>query len=133
MQEIIPDVALLPALKQLVKDDVRYHLFTNDVTPDTATVLGDLTEAAWTFYASILLIASEWIENDPVNGVGMLLHPPITFGNDTGGDIQAYGYYRTDALGNLMGVCRFDGAPIIKHDGEAFVLIPILGDVMDQL
>jgi len=133
MQEIIPDVALVPVLEFLADQNLTYHLFENDVTPDANTVLADLTEPAWGGYNPITVIGSEWIPNSPVNGVGLLLHPPISFANGSGGSQDAYGYFRKDQAGNLMAVCRFDDAPRTKADGEAWTIIPILGDTFEEL
>jgi len=133
MQEIIPDVALIPALQKLVDQDITYRLFTNDITPDASTVLADLTEAPNPGVFPVVVSGVEWIPNDPVNGVGLLIHPPIALVNGTGGDLSAYGYFRTDQAGELMAVCRFDGAPVLKHDGEAWTIIPIVGDTFEEL
>lgn len=133
MQEVIPDAALVPALQKLADQNITYRLFTNNVTPDQATVLGDLTEAAWTGYAPITVIGSEWTPNDPVGGVGLLLHPPIAHVNSSGSNQSAYGYYRLDENGDLMAACRFDAAPVTKANGESWTIIPILGDKYEEL
>jgi len=129
MQQFYPDDGLVFQLLQIVADDVRYHLFTNDFTPDRDTVLADLTEAAWTGYAYVDVAPGDFATSGVAGHVGYIQAPPITFDNGSGADQSAYGYYVTNVAGTkLLAAARFDSAPITKPDGDQFTVIPVWGD-----
>lgn len=129
MQQIYPDEGLVSQLMRIMGDDVKYHLYTNDITPDRATVLADFTEAAFTGYAAVTVEAADFTIDGVSAHVGYIQAPPITFTNGSGVDQDAYGYYVTDAGSTeVLAAGRFDAAPVTKADGDAWSVIPVWGD-----
>lgn len=129
MNQIYPDAGLIPILRRIVTPSVVYHLYTNNVTPDRDTVLGDLTEMTAAGYVEITVDDSDFSLDGVAAHVGSLLAAPIAFENTSGGALDAYGYFATNAAGDeLLAVARFDAAPVNKADGEAWLVTPIVGD-----
>lgn len=83
------------------------HLFTNNNTCTRDTVLGDLTEAAWTSYAAVTL--STWPSatelGDGIHAATLNGNAP-TFLNSTGAGVTFYGCFLKDAGGNLIGAAN---------------------------
>lgn len=93
--------------------DVILKLFTNDYTPVETTVVGDLTEATGFGYAAKTLTGNSWSVTD---GVATYASQTFTF---TGALGYVYGYYLTNAAGNLYWLERFvDGPYNIQASGE---------------
>lgn len=91
-------LALLRFFLRRSEVDAEVGLFVNDVTPTAATVLGDLTEAAWSGYARQELRALTW--PDPtINGddQGETDGPEFAFvaSADLGSEILNYGLFIT--------------------------------------
>jgi hypothetical protein len=80
------------------------HLFTNNNTCTRDTVLGDLTEAAWTGYAAVALTTwpSAAEQGDGIHAQSTNGNAP-TFLNSTAGNVTFYGGYITDNGGDLVG------------------------------
>jgi len=130
MQLLFPDEGLEEQLTRILNGTVRYHLFTNNIVPDADTVEADLTEAAWTGYASQALTFADY----PISGVaahkGYAIGTPLEFDNTSGGTVNPYGYYVTDGSSTmLLAIARFDGAPTPILDGGSLNVIPVWGDV----
>lgn len=132
MQQKYPDAALVPILQRFLAGDFHYHLYTNNLTPDDASVLGDFTEAAWGGYAAQTVVAADFSLTGVSAHVGGVTGLPVTFTNSSGGDQSAYGYYVTNT-GNtqLLACARFDAAPVLKHNTESWLVIPTFGDFQD--
>lgn len=130
MNQIYPDEGLVRMLERLITDDVRYHLFTNNVTIDRDTVLADLTEqTGGTGYATVDVELADWTLSGVTSHVGSLMAPPISF-TPAGGDWTLYGYYVTDVAGSeLLWAANFDGAPITQLDGDPLLITPVVGDL----
>jgi hypothetical protein len=129
MQQIYPDEGLVTQLVRIMGDDVHYHLFVNDVTPDRDTVLADFTEAAFTGYVEVTVEAADFTIDGVSAHVGYIQAPPITFSNGSGVDQDAYGYYVTDVGDTeVLAAARFDAAPVTKPDGDQWSVIPVWGD-----
>jgi len=108
------DLACSSSVSQRV---LTLHLFQNDLVPDCATVLGDLTEADFTGYAEIELLNDE----DPQTCVGKLQGPhtlpdetfaiyvdeQVFTASGTANPNTIYGAYITDDDGLLIAVKRF--------------------------
>ena len=110
MDQIHPDVSLIPILERIVADDFRYHLFENNVVPDRDTELADLTEVGSGGYASIVVAAADFTLSGVTGHLGSLAAAPISW-TPSGTDWTIYGYYITDSANTLLlGVARFDGA-----------------------
>ena len=129
MNQIYPDIGLIPLLQLMVSSTLHLNLFTNNITPDRSTVVGGLNVATWSGYAQVSLTSGDFTASGVVGHVGFLLAPPKSFANASGSPQSAYGYYLTDASDTiLLAIARFDSAPITKADGEFFFVAPIIGD-----
>lgn len=129
MIQVYPDAALVPLLERIVADGVRYHLFTNDITPDADTELIDFIEATWEDYASVLVDGADFSLNGVTANRGTILAAPISIEQTGVGTNSAYGYYVTDSGSTvLLAAARFDSAPVNKDQGEHWVITPIFGD-----
>ena len=129
MNQIYVDEGLLYLLNQMLANDIILHLYTNNVTPDHDTILGDLVEAVFTGYAPITLHLADWVFQGVNAHQGFALAGPVGFLNSSGSDQSAFGYYFTDALSTfLIAAVRFNAAPIVKHDAQTFPVIPTWGD-----
>ena len=133
MTSIYPDEGLGNALFKTVGPNVYMGLFVNNFTPDQSTVMANLTEAAWGGYAGVTLAQASWTISVAGHvGLGVQLSP-VSFDNTSGSDQSAYGYFLRDNLGNVFQATRFDSAPLTRHDGESFVIIPVVGDFSTSL
>lgn len=130
MNQLYPDAGLLRMLNKLVGvNGLVYHLFTNNITPDLDTELGDLTEATWTGYASARVFPADFTTQSVVSHLGSIIAAPVAFLNSSGSSKTAYGYFITDFdTGDLIGVARFDSAPVTIANGASQQVIPILAD-----
>lgn len=129
MQDIYADEGLVESLLRIAQGTVRYHLFVNDITPTRDTELADLVEAAWTGYTSFDLDETDFTSTGVAGHTGYMQADPLAFENADGGDVDAFGYYVTDASETLLfKAARFDAAPITKPDGDFFVVTPTWGD-----
>jgi len=129
MNQIYPDVGLIPLLRRIVTPDLVYHLYVNNFTPDRDTELADLTEMSASGYSEITVDDSDFTLEGVAAHVGSLLASPIAFVNASGGALDAYGYFVTNAAGTeLLACARFDSAPVNKADGESWLVTPIVGD-----
>lgn len=127
MALVAPDVGeqvmLARILNKSSADDVKLHLYVNNVTPDEDTLLGDLTEASDPSYAAISLTGANWTIATVANvTTGSYASQRFTF---TGG-ATVYGYYFTDASEtNLLWVERFtDGPYNILSNGGFIDVVP---------
>jgi len=93
------------------------RLFTNNVTPDKSTEIGDLSEASVGGYAPITLAGTSWT-TQTVLGVNSAVYSEQTFTFSTG--VTVYGYYVTTIEGSprLLWLERFSNSPyILPVDG----------------
>jgi hypothetical protein len=92
-------------------------LYTNDFTPDEASVVGDLTEATATGYsAQTVDPASITVANNGVSGKAEAVFTATFSGMTAIPDQQIYGVYVVDASGNLVGVGKFDSAKVLNTE-----------------
>lgn len=125
MRQIYPDNGLVQQLLRIAAGQLVFRLFNNPATIDPDLGLGGLTEATFTGYAPVTLDDTDFTTVGVTAHVGFILAPPISFLNSSGGSISCYGYYVTDVgPTQLLAVALFDGAPIIKNDGESFIVVP---------
>lgn len=113
MALVVPDVGevlmLKRALNHTAADNVKVHLFVNDVTPSDDTVLGDLTECTADGYAAEVLTGTSFTIATNT-GTTTAEYAQITF--ELTGTATVYGYYVTDNAGTgLLWVERFADAP----------------------
>lgn len=129
MIAIYPDEGLLEIQDQMLSDDMILHLYVNNLTPTKETILANLTEAAWMGYASALIAFADWLAKGISDHNGYALAVPRGFLNTSGAAQSAYGYYLTNADETILRqVVRFDSAPLVRPDGQTFVVIPTWGD-----
>lgn len=127
MTEAIALTGRVLALRYLIGDlatteELRLKLFTNDITPDEDTVTGDLTEATFTGYASVLL--SDWTLTD-----ASAVNAQVDFVSTADQTAQSlYGYYIVRSTSNeLILARRFTGGPYtMANNGDALAVTPTI-------
>lgn len=104
------------------------RLFTNNITPDLNTVLGDITEASGSGYASIELLGANWTINSSTSpSIATYPEQIFTFNAALG---LVYGYYLTKKTTNeLISIEQFivDGIPAnfdIQNSAHSIVITP---------
>lgn len=123
MTVIFPDVVEEYIMNLLIASAIgtpfQIRLYTNNVTPDHDTVLGDLTEAAYTGYSP-----QPW-DPSPVSEVGgkAQFEPAnVTFGAVPDDPADVYGFFVTDYTGsNLLMAGRLDVAPYDLHAAALYL------------
>jgi hypothetical protein len=129
MNLLFPDQGLVEQISRILTAGVKYHLYTNNLTPTLATALVNLTEAGWTGYAAVTLDFTNFTINGVAGNSGYALASPITFTNSTGSTVNPYGYYVTDtAVTKLLAIARFDGAPSPILAAGSLNVVPVWGD-----
>lgn len=129
MTQIYPDAALVPLLQRLLTGGINLHLFANNAVIDQSITLSGLTEAAWAGYAVQNVPAAAFTLTGVAAHVGGATAAAVAFGNTSGGNQSAYGYYATDAANTVLLWCaRFDAAPIVQPSGGSWVVTPTVGD-----
>ncbi len=132
MHLIYPDEGLLTWLKKGTSENLKYRLFSNNITPDRDTILSGVTQASFTGYPSggITVAPGDFTLEATVGHVGNLLAAPIAFLSAHGAPYDCYGYYVVDAgATKLLAIARFDDAPVSKDDGESWIVVPTVSDL----
>lgn len=114
-----------------VPEDLELHLFQNDVTPDGTTVIGGLTEATFSGYASVELVPATWGFTTASTAVA-LYGAAVNFTSDADSQNQPiYGYYITGATsGDLKYAERFANGPYtIVNNGDNIAVTPRITNV----
>jgi len=125
MDQIHPDACLVPLLQRIASAGVHIDVFVNNVTITRATVLADLTFSG---ASPAVVISSDFSATGVVGHKGSIVAPPVEIVNNSGVDKTGYGYVITDNANTvLLAAANFD-APIIRHNTEAWDVVPILGD-----
>lgn len=117
------------ALNHTAADDVKLHLYTNDVTPSESHTVANYTEATGNGYSEIELTGSSFTVATS-DGVTTASYTEQTF-TFTGGPVSVYGYYVTDGAGTtLLWAERFTSAPynIPADGGEIRITIRLTGE-----
>lgn len=109
IEQQLLDLAAKIALADYV--GAKLHLYSNDLTPDQNTVLGDFTECVYTGYAALTVTwSAPFIDenNIPASSGGEKLFPQTgVVAVDT-----CYGAFLTDTAGTqLLGSFRLDDPP----------------------
>lgn len=126
MSLVVPDVRGEILLLQYIVGLVNagnpvLHLYSNNVTPNDSTVIGDLTELSGaTGYAPITLVSSNWTTTQ-VAGVTTAVFSEQTFEFST--DATSYGYYVTTTGNQLLWLERFSASPFEIPSGGGTVSI----------
>lgn len=129
MDQVFPDDGLVQAALNMLGTGIQYRLYTNDVTPTLFSVVGDFSEAAFGGYVPVALTVADFGLVQVLNHVGIIQAAAIAFQNTSGGNVTCYGYFVLDDQGNVLAAARFDSAPLVRADGESFIIIPIFGDL----
>lgn len=128
MNQVYPDVGLVPGLQRLATPSVHIHLFYNDLTIDRGVALGDFSEPAWTGYAVVNVPVADFTLKGVVAHVGGIQALPVAFTNGSGGSVDIYGYYITDETDTyLLAAARDPAAPVTLAPTESYLVVPILG------
>lgn len=110
MALILPSESEILFLDFLLESVYTYHLYKNDVDPDEDTVLADFTEANFVGYAA--QDAEDW-DTAAIDGGRAVSEAEDLYwevlSSATANSI--YGYYVTDADGELAWCEQFAGAP----------------------
>lgn len=138
MAFIVPDTAKILMLKYILNvlaqdggaapagGERLLRLFSNNLTPDDNTVIGDITEVSGsTGYVPITLAGASWTVSATTN-VGLAVYSEQPFNVTAATTI--YGYYITTTEGTpkLLWIERFvTGAPwVFGVDGGDFTITP---------
>jgi hypothetical protein len=128
LDTIFPDPSLVWMLRRVVGVGLLYHLYANDRTPGLVDTLASYTEALWSGYAPLPVLAADWIISGVAQHVGDLEALPLAFYNTSPADVVVYGYFVTDDTGTqLVCAARFDQAPVTILRGTFYPVAPLLG------
>src|SRR5271166_3636732 len=103
----------------------KVGLFTNNYTPLPTTVIGDLTEAAYTGYAQLDVPA--WGDPSTVSAteVNVLGTTILQFqGPSSGPGAIIYGYFWLDSTGSYIGAERFSSPIPLNVLTDVITLLP---------
>lgn len=127
MSELVhPDVALVPILKRIATGDLKYALYSANVTPSKASVLSDFTGSYYT--PRITVEVADFTTEGVSGNKGAIIAAPITLTNADTSTMTAYGYFiMNDAEDELLGALRF-GSPVSIPVSGTHNITPILGD-----
>jgi hypothetical protein len=95
------------------------RLFSNNVTPSTATVLSSFVEANWLGYVAVNLPAwgaPAFVAPDALSTAAN----PVSFTNQSSGPGILYGYYLTDGSGKYGWAERDPNAPVTLTPGQTY-------------
>lgn len=125
MALVIPNASEVKLLNNLLNisapTNTILHLYSNNLTPSSTTVIGDVTETASGSYAAITLTSSSWTVATSGGGITTASYAERTFNITTSATI--YGYYITNLAGDLLWLERFTAAPFQLPGSGGQVLI----------
>jgi hypothetical protein len=131
--QVHPDSCLVPLMQRIVAGDIRVKLYSNDLTPTQATVLGDFTEIAPSGgYAAggIVVAAADFVLSGVVAHKGTLMAPAVSWTPSVADGLDVFGYYYTDTGGTiLLGCARFDPGPVTWIVPVPVSVWPVFGDI----
>ncbi len=125
-----PDVSCQNFLSDFITDrlgssNYKFRLFTNNVTPGTASVIGDFTEATFAGYAAIAANTITWAAASLVGHVAQSTGSNLVFNNTSGGAVNVYGVYVTNSSGSILYFAERDlAAPVSVANGGSYVYTP---------
>lgn len=124
MSLVVPDAGELPMLNAIVSAlTLRLRLFTNNITPNQASVIGDFTEA--TFNGSAAQTPTLGAATTVSHKATVVDSATRTFTKTAGGASETvYGYYLTDASATICYWAERFPAPIsIASTGDAISIL----------
>jgi hypothetical protein len=104
----------------------EYRLFTNDYTPDDASVAASFTEMSTLGYALKELTKTSWVSTAGASGQPCSnAYAEQTWTFTAGTPVTVYGYYVTDkTTGKLLWAERFAAAKIVQYTGDQIRVTP---------
>lgn len=124
MALVIPNVGevvlLSNMLNKVAPQNTVLHLYSNNLTPDENTVIGDITEVTSTGYSAITLTSSSWTVATG-GGVATASYAQQTYNITTSATV--FGYYITNTSGDLLWLERFSAAPFQLPGSGGQILI----------
>lgn len=127
MALLVPNVGETEMLKRILNaatpDNVKLHLYKNNVTPSETDTVSTYTEDDGTGYAAISLTGSNW---DTTTTAGTASYAQQTFTYTAGTTV--YGYYVTDNAGTtlLWAELFSDGPYTIPSGGGTIKITPTI-------
>jgi len=107
--------------KDLV-EDIYLKLFTNDLTPDDDTVIGDITEASGNGYAVKTLTMANWTVTPAATTVAVYAQQIFSFTGNLG---NCYGLFIVmKTTGTLLIVERFPDGPYYGSATQDIMITP---------
>lgn len=106
-------------------DTDKLKLFQSDTTPTNDTVVGDLTEADFTGYASVTVTVASWKKGQAPDFREQITDSIMASFAQSGTTITntVYGWYLTDTAGTqLKAIGRFDSPVLFEHTGVTLFL-----------
>jgi hypothetical protein len=125
-----PDVSCENFLTDFIADRLHtsgytFRLYTNNVTPGTGTVFADFTEATFAGYAAVGGGTVTWSAAALVGHLATTTGSAIIFNNTSGGAVNVYGVYVTDAGNTKLYFAERDPAPPASiPNGGSYVYTP---------
>lgn len=104
----------------------KYHLYTNNFTPNDAMVIGDFTEATFPGYATQNATPGSWASPSDDGTCSTSSSTSQVYTTTGASGESAYGYYVTDnADGVLLFAEKFVGGAVpLTTTGSSVTLIP---------
>lgn len=138
MSLIVPNTAELLMLKYIVNQlkadgtasgdaggNRVIKLYTNNLTPSEATVIGNIDEATQAGYTAVTLVGSDWTVATNSLNVSTAQYSAQTFTFTTA--VTCYGYFVTDTSNRLLWLERFSTAPFaLPSPGGEIAITPTL-------
>jgi hypothetical protein len=125
MALVIPNVSEVTLLNNMLNvatpTNTILHLYSNNLTPSSTTVVGDVTEVTSGGYAAITLSSLSWTVATSGGGITTASYAEQTFNITTSATV--YGYYITNVAGDLLWLERFTAAPFQLPGSGGQVLI----------
>lgn len=129
----VPAVGLQNFLTDLTTNDLnnnlKFRLFTNNITPANSDVLGTYTEATFAGYAA--QVATGWTAPLVSGLVAQTTGNNLVFNNTSGANQTIYGVFVTDNPGvatKLYFAERDVNAPIVIPNGGSYIYTPNFQD-----
>jgi hypothetical protein len=125
-----PDVSCQNFLSDFITDRIgsandKLRVFTNNITPGTATLIGDFTEATFAGYAAIAMNTITWAAATLVGHIAQSTGSNVIFSNTSGASVTVYGVYCTNASGSILYFAERDpAAPVTVVAGGSYVYTP---------
>jgi len=107
----------------------KMHLYSNNFSPTTASVLANFTECTFAGYAAA--DCSNWTAPTVTSHVATIQADANTFTRSTTGSSQnVYGYYITDQAGTTLYYAELDpsGPRVVTNAGDSVTITPKITD-----